>query len=121
MTRLEKIAFVRDKCIEVNSEMGMRVCNANEKHTGVHTGYCPNGHFFGDYPQKYRDAHLADVLLAIDKKTGDISIGTDGRFVSKTKDWVTYGGKFAVTWNLRKTLEDQDHPTISFLYDVLKR
>lgn len=93
---------------------------------------CGNGWADINLFQEFRDSWeilgspitLAVVLLAIDKKRGGWSIGTDGRFITITEDgwaWAKESNSvLAVTWNLEHdNFDDQTPECQAFIGDLL--
>lgn len=119
MTHQEKLAAIRAKCIEANPSIksrlhasrdgALRCRNCGEPDNYENHGKCEKG--------EERPIRLTDVLLAVDAATEDrneweLSIKSNGVFMMRDED-------FGCRWNLLKPFEDQDEPTISFLYNIL--
>lgn len=74
-------------------------------------------------------ARLADVLLAIEKKSGEYYVGSDGRFCrlqifangGVALEWIKQSNKvMAVTWDLRQDdLTSQSLETVEFIASLL--
>lgn len=130
MTHQEKLAFIRAKCILSNPEIvelkfGCKIaCEQSEQHSVV-TVYdsfveCENGIDYSSYEYKIigRPITLADILLALKMRSNYGYIATNGEMFQSGRD--IEDGIAGAKWNLLKTLEDQDEPTISFIYNALK-
>lgn len=142
MTRHEKFAFIREKCIETNPEIiqlklgcqimmidgtvGTILFEDSLNRLCILSEYGPlfkeiiiGREFVEKMLVLGRPIRLADVLLTLHKKNGAnktlLNVECDGQFVTGLNK--TLGP----TWNLRKDdLNEQDETLVSFLYDVLK-
>lgn len=112
-TREENLKTIRDACLLANPEIV-------EEHSL--TSDMDNSRGYVLHQCLTRDIHLSDVLLAIGKTKcpehgtfNHLALSTYGEFYN------SYRQKAAVlaTWNLRKTLDDQEDATLQFLADVL--
>jgi len=162
----QKLAFIREKCIEANPEIvelkfgcqvsvpyfvqehQIRLIGSNPMvfpdgkvaimDQGSYVGNEACKHFFKDKAFHTfesgvdiigRPITLADVLLALQAvEDGGLKYGINAYGAFKV-NWLkenvyteeTRGRvKGCVCWDFKKTLEDQDETTISFIYDVLK-
>lgn len=128
MTHQEKLTFIRAKCIEANPSIksrlhvsrdgALRCRNCGEPDDYENHGKCEKG--------EERPITLADVLLAAEKASSDrASEGMTPESFAECSHLAemlreSWWATILDTWNLRKdNLDDQDEPTISFLYDVL--
>lgn len=101
MTNQEKIAFIREKCIEINPDK--------------------KWHDSADFDAQEWDnpVDLQDVLLAIPKTGFETWCSAYFLYMRYTSGKSHPYYKMQGAWDLKKTLEYQDEPTISFIYDVL--
>lgn len=105
MSHKEKLAFIRQKCIEANGAKNWEVWVSSE--------LFQEGGYFKD-----AECTLADVLIAIGKVTG-----YEGKcwMISPSGEFFCAVAPFKQTdWNLLKTLEEQDEATIDFIHSILK-
>lgn len=115
------IEIIKKACVEANPEIG-GTCSTCGKQNPFASEPCDPP----DLPHcsvKPRPIHLADVLLAIGNLLVIVDCG--GNFYRMSMKLSDKLPKLdpkngTAKWNLRKTLEDQDPATITFIASLLK-
>lgn len=115
---MNKLQFIREKCIEANPEIVELEfgCEVKEKDSGEQF-FIADRDDMDLMPDAYeiigRPIRLADVLLAIPFKA-NMGIYADGTFIKRS------AGDTGYEWNLKdNNLEKQSKKTIDFIYNIL--
>lgn len=115
MNTQEKLTFIREKCIAAGAE-GFEIKSSGRK--GMIDGRAAS-----------KSMGLADILLAIRKRSSMYAIQSSGHFMwygisqelGESLEWnEVFDDGQRRAWNLLKTLEDQAPETIDFIYEILK-
>lgn len=121
MTLLTRI---REKIVEAVPEIEWTECPwCEERNWRPDTiGYCRNGHFLGELDVKTRSITLADVLRAMQGKTGTtevIGASINGQFLDCSPDGQYLRVYDEPIWNLSLSYDDQEEDVKLFVGKVL--